>query len=239
MQNTKVIAVSFTLKGQDFAKIAEALRNIKQGFPDNTLCVHGFMPKEVVEEKGFSTEVVDTLDEIFPHQKCFFNKETGKPNREKMAEYVKATGATVFIVGEANEGVAEELEFYKNTGNTIKHVALLPDGHGEPKAKEEEVVEPSHVDFEDDQEPGAIVIQTIGEEEEEEGGGDEPTTDPNAGKGSETDQSGNKAEGEGVIEGDKAEPIGDYQADKAATGNSGSNTEETAGEVSENKEVVN
>ena len=103
----QVIAISFTLKGQDFKSIKERLDLVKKSYPEVEL-VHGFMPKQVVKEKGFSTEVVDTLDEYFPNQKNFFG------DREGMAQYVAEKNGLVLILGDVVEGVLEEYNLYKS-----------------------------------------------------------------------------------------------------------------------------
>lgn len=115
----KFIAISFTLKDQPFDQIKKVLEILSKQI--GTAClVHGFMPREAVIEKGFSTEVVDTLKELFPIQ---MNCYDGGPQRDLMASVIKQTYGEVYAIGEIKEGVAEEVELYKKQKISI---ATLP-----------------------------------------------------------------------------------------------------------------
>lgn len=109
-----MIAISFTLKGQPFEKIKPILEIIRDKIRltnEIPILVHGFMPRSVVLEKGFSTDVVDGLAEIFPLQlNCYVN---GKPSRETMAGILDEFSGEAFIVGEIVDGVMEERDFYQ------------------------------------------------------------------------------------------------------------------------------
>lgn len=120
----KFIAISFTIKGQKIQDIRPVLEKLSERYAaksGNTALIHGFMPRAAVVEKGFSTELVDTLDELFPVQVgCYHN---GKPNRDAMVALVKNAEADVYAIGSIVEGVAEEIELYKASG---VHVSELP-----------------------------------------------------------------------------------------------------------------
>lgn len=111
------IAISFTLKNQSFDKIIPSLESISDSFPggkDGTpVLVHGFMPRSVVIEKGFGTEVVDALDRLFPNQ---MNCYTNQPDRQRMVDVIQATAGRVFVIGACVDGVQEEVEMYTAAG---------------------------------------------------------------------------------------------------------------------------
>lgn len=119
------IGVAFTLKGQTFDKILPLLEKIKEALTANNekaALVHGFLPKHVVLEKGFPTDVVNSLEEKFPVQVNFC--PGGKVDRTGMAEFMKELGGTVYVIGEEVEGVAEEVALYEKSGVRIKRVPL-------------------------------------------------------------------------------------------------------------------
>jgi hypothetical protein len=112
---THYLAVSFTLKGQDFDAIKEALKFLSNYNPGSVL-IHAFMQRSVVLAKGFPTTVVDALDELFPAQVHFFNDTTGVPERNLMVQVVADLGAKVYVIGDVTEGVKEEAELYESHG---------------------------------------------------------------------------------------------------------------------------
>ena len=119
------IGVAFTLKGQSFDTILPLLEKIKEALAANNekaALVHGFLPKHVVIEKGFSTDVVNSLEEKFPVQVNFC--PAGKVDRAGMAEFMKEMGGTVYVIGEEKEGVAEEVRLYEENGIKIKKIPL-------------------------------------------------------------------------------------------------------------------
>jgi hypothetical protein len=118
----KSIVLAFTLKGQDFHKISDALQIVKEQIGTDTIVIHGFMPKAEVEKRGFSTEVVDLLETTFPVRLNMYNN--GKPLRTEMAEVATKLQAKVYIVGEIKEGVAEEVNYYKEHSLEIVEVPL-------------------------------------------------------------------------------------------------------------------
>jgi len=110
------IVLAFTLKGQDFLKIAERLLAIKKMIGENTVVIHGFMPRAEILKRNFSTDVVDVLERTFPIRLNVYN---GKPLRNEMAYLASKLEAKVYVVGEIKEGVLEEVNFYKEQGLEI------------------------------------------------------------------------------------------------------------------------
>ena len=127
----RYIGISFSLKGQDIADIRVSLEKISQqlgGTTGDTILVHGFMPRHVVVEKGFSTDLVDALSELFPYQiNCYAD---GKPNRELMAKILKEQGGEAWIVGDVIDGVKEEEAIYMENLLNINYVDTKWDGVG-------------------------------------------------------------------------------------------------------------
>ena len=119
----KAIIIAFTLKGQSFEEIKKHLIAIKER-QSPTVVIHGFMPKSEVVERGFSTEVVDTLQELFPVQLNMYN---GGPMRLEMVSVAKKLGAEVFVIGEIIEGVKEEVDMYALNNITVNHIDLHDD----------------------------------------------------------------------------------------------------------------
>lgn len=117
----KAIVIAFTLKGQPFEKILAQLEKIAQENPTQIL-LHSFMPRALVVEKGFPTIVLDAIDKLFPIQLNMFLH--GAPLRTEMAEVAAKLEATVYVVGEIKEGVAEDVERYKEMGLPVINYQL-------------------------------------------------------------------------------------------------------------------
>lgn len=89
--------------------------------------VHGFMSRQAVIDKGFSTEVVDTLDALFPFQlNCY---KDGKPDREVMARIMKDSKGSVYAIGAVVDGVAEEVALYEAAGIFVGTLPLNWNGN--------------------------------------------------------------------------------------------------------------
>lgn len=120
----KFISIAFTLKDQPFAQIKPGLEYLSKatGAQVGLVClVHGFMPREVVVDKGYSTEVVDALKELFPMQMNCYNDG---PQRDLMASIIKQTHGDVYTVGEVKEGVLEEVKLYEQANLFVVNVPL-------------------------------------------------------------------------------------------------------------------
>ena len=116
----KTIAISFSLKGQSFPLIAKNLEKISQQVGPCVL-IHGNLPKKEVEKRGLSTDVIDKLDELFPIQLNMWN---GKVLRDDMGSYAKSLNAEIYVIGNINYGVKEEVDIYKNLGLAINHFLI-------------------------------------------------------------------------------------------------------------------
>lgn len=116
----QTIIIAFTLKGQSFDKIKAALVQIANEGENPRLLLHGFMPRKLVEAKGFSTEVVDALEELFPIQTNFFYN--GTVMRHSMRIYGEMLSAKVYVIGPVIEGVKEEVELYQSAGLEIVYL---------------------------------------------------------------------------------------------------------------------
>lgn len=123
------VAVSFTLKGQDFSRIKQILEKIAASH-HNPVLVHGFLPREVVEEKGFSMEVTNALEEVFPKQVSFWMPGDVAIWRDDMADFMlglsqnKGNGE-IYVIGEIKEGVAQEVEAYESRGLEVFKIPLV------------------------------------------------------------------------------------------------------------------
>lgn len=118
----KAIIIAFTLKGQDFGKISSIVKEIKNNLGDDTILIHGFMPRSEVIKRCFSTEVVDLLEDTFPLRLNMYNNGPLREEMAKVAQLLKAE--SVYVIGEIKEGVAEEVEMYKKYGFRIMQIPL-------------------------------------------------------------------------------------------------------------------
>lgn len=116
----KTLILAFTLKGQSESEILQVVKEIADRNP-NSILIHGFLPRKVVVEKGFSTTVVDALEKNFPVQLNMWNE---KPLRNEMVDIAKRLGAEIFVIGDIKEGVEEEVNLYKEAGMTFTQFAL-------------------------------------------------------------------------------------------------------------------
>lgn len=110
----QAVVLAFTLKGQDEAKIIKRIQEVRKTHP-NVILIHGFMPRKLVEEKGWSTNILDELEK-FPVRLNMYDE---KPLREQMAVTASKLGANVIVIGEVKEGVEEEIKLYKQLNLTV------------------------------------------------------------------------------------------------------------------------
>jgi len=123
--------ISFSLKplkeaGRTFEDaILPELEKIAAAAPENTLH-HGFLSREVLEEKGWPTNVVDALDRLWPKQ-VRYSDAYGHVDRKFMSEEAKRLGVLkVFAIGPLVEGVADEVAAYESQGITVGELAWTP-----------------------------------------------------------------------------------------------------------------
>lgn len=116
--------ISFSLKplkeaGRTFEDaILPELEKIAAAAPENTLH-HGFLSREVLEEKGWPTNVVDALDRLWPKQ-VRYSDAYGHVDRKFMSEEAKRLGVLkVFAIGPLVEGVADESCEYQEQGISL------------------------------------------------------------------------------------------------------------------------
>lgn len=131
---TTDVSIHFTLKGQTTTELNQKLdafcsnENVHNpkfdfseraiGAPRNILH-HCFLPKKIVEEKGFSTEVYDDiLDPFSEDTVCWYGtSECGLEwDRILMLENLKKLDGIAIFLGEIKDGVAEEYEIAKQLG---------------------------------------------------------------------------------------------------------------------------
>ena len=125
----KFISISFTIKGQDLQQIRQELEyisNITGSKSGKSILVHGFMPMDVVKEKGFSADVNHMLKELFPRQIHFYKEGDLQGMRKEMCEFMVANKGTAFIVGGIVDGVAEEYNLYQNNNIPCYTRSLSP-----------------------------------------------------------------------------------------------------------------
>ena len=109
----QAIVIAFTLKDQDPIEIVRKIRKLRTTFEETPLLIHGFMPRKEVQERGWSTLILDALDTAFPVQ-C--NMYENGPLREEMVDLAVSLSATVYVIGDIKHGVKEEFDlYYANT----------------------------------------------------------------------------------------------------------------------------
>ena len=132
------VSIHFTIKGQNVEDLNSKLdkwftenqENLLFDFSERTeprsVLHHCFLPKKIVEEKGFSTEVYDViLDSLSEQKVCWFGtSDYGLVwDRQLMLENIaKLDGVCVFL-NEIKEGVKEEYDIAKELGIDIIEIS--------------------------------------------------------------------------------------------------------------------
>lgn len=123
--NKSKFCIGFTLKSNSLESIKDMVDNAisKELIDPNAECVHGFLPRFIVESKGFDTSLVDFLDSRFPSQRHFFDpsKQANKW-RSEMASFLKENNVIVYFFGNVTDGALDEQNLYEKAG--IKCVLL-------------------------------------------------------------------------------------------------------------------
>jgi hypothetical protein len=116
------VFVSFSLKplkeaGRTFEDaILPRLEELAQESGNSTVH-HGGPNRAQIEARGWPTNIVDSLERLWPHVvNNYFNEETGKPNREVMERAAIELNADAFVIGPEVEGVKEEADAYRASG---------------------------------------------------------------------------------------------------------------------------
>jgi hypothetical protein len=115
------LSIHFTIKGQTMTEIDSKIDNWLEANKDildcsekeegepTTVLHHCFLPREIVEAKGFSTDVVDSLDEIASNQVRWYSvHEDLGMSRLLMLQNLKRLNGVALFVGEVKEGVKDE-----------------------------------------------------------------------------------------------------------------------------------
>lgn len=118
-------SLHFTIKGQSVEEIKQAFADFvvdQHFYPNVGIMHHCFLPRKIVTEKGFPTELVDFLDEVTPRNVCWNDGITDiHDHRLSMIQHMTATNGLAIFIGEIKEGVAEELDLCHKWGlQTIK-----------------------------------------------------------------------------------------------------------------------
>lgn len=138
--DTEVISIHWTPKGQDvdeFEKNVAFIAGVCSA--QDVHLIHGFMTREMVEEKGFPQTINDALDRWFPGHESVW--KDGVLNRNLLS-----CGQDVaFVIGELKEGVLEEYKMLKQ--HQIQVLFL----------RETSCCEGGLPEWEDDMHPGVFV----------------------------------------------------------------------------------
>jgi|SRR3569833_2778378 len=113
------IAISFSLKGQNFDAILSKLSDIADN--NDAILIHGNLPRHEVIKRRLSTDLVDKLDELFPIQLNMWNEKVLRP---EMGEMATKLNAQIYVIGQVIGGVAEEVKIYKSNGLNIDYLPI-------------------------------------------------------------------------------------------------------------------
>lgn len=136
MEKKYDVSIHFSLKGQTIEEIEEKLdlwlqsENYQGQFDfserddePRSVLHHCFLPKKIVEQKGFSTEVWDFL-EMFSEDNVCWNGVSGEGmglvwDRQYMLENIKKINGVSIFIGNIIEGVEEEYKLANELGIDI------------------------------------------------------------------------------------------------------------------------
>lgn len=118
----KNYTIHFTIKDQSLEEIKRKLQNYLNELPFQDMALayhHCFMPRKLVEEKGFSTDLVDMLDELLiPNQVKWYS--TGKDIEESrlfmLSNLKLIPKSQAIFVGKIEGGVKIEYDLAKQLG---------------------------------------------------------------------------------------------------------------------------
>lgn len=125
------VSIHFTTKGQTVEElnnkfdkwIDENKSNLPFDFSEpsepRSVLHHCFLPEKVVEEKGFSTEIYDTiLNPTSEHKICWYGvSDYGLVwDRQLMLENLKKCNGIAVFIGEIKDGVKVEFDLVQELG---------------------------------------------------------------------------------------------------------------------------
>ncbi len=117
------IYISFSPKPLEAGRTFEdsvypVLKSIADRLPGSVLH-HGFLPREEFIKRGFPTELVDTLDELFPMQVKY--NINGELDIENMVQAVK--NYKIFVIGDVSDGVHKDIELLQTLNADIDYLS--------------------------------------------------------------------------------------------------------------------
>jgi len=141
----KDYSVHFTLKGQTLEQIKEAfdilLMTEKLEKESDDVLHHCFLPRIVVEQRGWTTEVLDFLKGVNNRSRvCWYRATEGETiedgvidekkeailrDRFTMLKNLAKLNGTAFFIGAQIDGVKEEYEIAKALGLRIIQIHIL------------------------------------------------------------------------------------------------------------------
>ena len=144
----KIMQISFG-KDSDLSQIREELTRIKNEYSEYYTFAHCFLPRHVVEEKGWSTQILDLLDEVLGkdnhHSKleefktfdeCMKNLEDARKSLTNEISCLAILGLPKGVLAEINTysrkwyDLTEPLIFYYNSRHKDDEKYLIKDVNG-------------------------------------------------------------------------------------------------------------
>lgn len=114
------IQVCFQVKDEVHnAEVKEKLKALKSTLNDTDIVMSCHLPKEIVESKGWSTEMCDALKDIFGSQYlCMVYADTFDEAMSNMDEFRRKTALQadkIFVIGEQSvKNIALEIQYFTN-----------------------------------------------------------------------------------------------------------------------------
>lgn len=123
----KDLSIHFTIKDQKLSEIQKKLFDYLESNPnimdEKTFIHHCFLPREIVEQKEFSTDVVDFLDDLSGEQVIWFTTmDQLEERRNLMFKTLAKDQGTALFIGDIKAGVKIEHDMAKEAGLGIIHI---------------------------------------------------------------------------------------------------------------------
>lgn len=119
-----MIAISFTLKDQDFDQIKETVKPIFEKHQGEPL-VNAFWSQYKCDQAGVPGVVPRMFENSGLSVRNFYSIVNDAPLRDLMVKYVKDNEGTAYIIGNAIDGVKEERDAYLAAGVKVVDVELV------------------------------------------------------------------------------------------------------------------